>query len=497
VRNADRKRLLAGAVLACIGVSSFASSAPVTWTGSAGNLYNDSTKWTPAGPPGTSDVAVFNNSMTGNVNFNAATNPQGMLFSNASGAINLALAGNTLTMGSATTAGSINLGSAAGQVNDVTIGGGAIPYPYTPSTSVVTLKVGFSGSHGNKLTFSGSSTVMSTPTTASGAAISVGVANSNDNQLIVNNGASIDQHGNINVGVINAVPTSASTGNIVTVNDGTLNASVGGNRGINLFNGTLNLTKAYADIAVIDADDAGNSSTINFNSGKLYTRGLRVDNGKNVVIGDGGTIGATYGISYSGGSMSIGSAAAPADLVISSNGTLTGGGSGMVTVNTGGKLRGVFGAKVAPSIINQPALTSDNRSTGTINFTGAWDNTNIQMLMDVGDFPTAAAAPSPFTPLDFIKITGAFTHGGKVTFDMASFVSPLSSLPVEYKVVSWTSEVGSSNGTFVEFINGGALPYRFDGTGLYLTIPEPTSLSAIGLLGLLAVRRRHARRNLA
>lgn len=494
MENADRSRrrlrALAGVVGLGVVACGVANAAPVTWTGTAGDSFTDGTKWTPAAPT-SADVAIFDNNTTGNVNFGAAASAGGLAFRNTSGALNLALAGNTLTLGTSAVVGSISLGGASGQVNDVTIGGGPIPVPYT-GTAGTFLTAGFSGSNGNKITFSGANTLVtatSTAGTSSGTFGVIGPANSNNNSLIIENGATVDWRGNVNVGIINASPALASTGNVVTVNSATFNLA-NGNRGLMMRNATLNLTNSYSDIGILDADDAGNSTTINFNSGALYLRAARIENGRNFVIGDGGSTAATYGVSSSGGSMSIGSVARPVDLVINSNGALTGttSGAGMITVHGTGVLRGVAGAKVAPSIIGNPALTSDDRATGTINFTGKWDNTDLTLLMDIGDFPAAAAAVTPFVPLDFINITGAFVHGGTVSFDTGSFVPPV--LPTEYKVVGWTTEQGLSSSTSVEFVNGISLPYRFDTNGLYLMVPEPGSLSVIAAIALFAGRRR-------
>jgi hypothetical protein len=453
------------------------SAALVTWTGGAGDIFNDSSKWTPSGPPGTADVAVFNNDTNGNVNFNANINPQGLLFQNASGAITMDLAGKTLSMGSTATTGTIILSGGVGKVSDVTFTGGTLQHTHA---SGAMLTIGAANSHGNKVTFTGSS-MLSTGLSSGSSFATVGVASSNNNELNVTNGASVIWRGTMNVGVV-----STSSGNVVNVNNATF-SSQGGSRGINLRNGSLIFTKTYSDFGFLDVDDAGNTTTLTFNSGTLFSRRTQIDNGKNFVIGDGGAVPATYLLAHSGGLLTL---AANSDLVINSNGVLSGHGSGTLAAGTG-KIRGIAGAKVSPYNAVVVADLGDDRKYGTLTFaTPSWDNSNIQIALDVGDFPAAVAAVPSYTPLDFVNVIGAFTHGGKVSFDMSSFVGP-TGLDTEYKVVSWTTEVGSSALTNVEFLNGTSLPYRFAADGLYLMVPEPASLSTIALLGLFCGRRRN------
>lgn len=474
-----RTAAVATAAFALIGPA--ANAAIITWVPTGGGDFNAPANWTGAVAPTVADTAVFEENASGTISLSAPISTQVLSFRKTTGTVTLDLAGSTLTLGSTTQAPTISLGPAAGQVNNVTITGGALPATHTTGTALLVVGAN-AASSGNTLTFTGIGTALTSPST--GNVGTVGVTGSTNNTLNVLNGANVNLRGNVALGVVAA----GSSGNSINVNGATF-SSVGGSRGFNLNNGVLNLTNSYTDTGFLLANAAGNNTTINFNSGQIYSRRTQFDNGRDFVIGDGGATPAIIGLAYSGGTMTIGSVAAPVDLVLNSNGILTGA-SGTVTINGTGKLRGLAGAKVSPAIVGQPSLTTDDRPTGTLSLVGAWDNTNLELLMDVGDFPTAAAAPSPFTPLDFINITGVFTHGGVVSFNVAGYVAPAS--PSEIKVIGWTSESGSNASTSVQFVGGASLPYRFGADGLYLTVPEPAAASLIAASLLLVRRKRIA-----
>lgn len=487
------RRHLRTIAAACSLVGPFAAStlaAPITWLPTGGGDFNTGANWSSGTVPTVADDAIFGDNASGVIATSAAANPLRLSFRKSAGTLSVNASGGTLSLGNTTTGGQVILGTAAGQVNDITLSGGT--FAATHTTAGALIQVGnFAGSNGNRLTITGAGTHFTSPST-SGAIAAVGIAGSNDNTLSVLSGANVVLRGSMAIGVIGANPSS---GNLLEVNSATFSLT-GGSRGINLRNGTLSLTGGYSDLGFLLANDAGNNTTISFNSGELYSRRTQVDNGKNFVIGDGGSTPAVYGVAYSTGTMTIGSVATPADLVLASNGILTGGGAGTITVAAGGRLRGDAGAKVMPSIIGQPVLTTDDRATGTINFTGLWDNTNLELVLDVGDFPSAAANVPPFTPLDFINVNGTFVHGGTVTFDVSGYVEPPG--PAEFRVVGWTGESGSAASTSVQFVGGPALAFRFDTDGLYLTVPEPGAVAAVASIGMMAAlrrRRRQARRS--
>lgn len=478
-----RRKMAALAASAVIGLlCGAAGGAPITWAAMGGGDFNTPGNWDPASVPTVADDAIFLDNAGGTISTSAAANPLRMSFRMSAGSVTVNASGGTLSLGNTTTGGQVILGAAAGQVNDVTLSGGT--FAATHTTAGLLVQVGnVAGSHGNRLTITGAGTHFTSPST-SGTVATVGVAGSNNNTWSISDGANVVLRGSMAIGALGANP---STGNLLSVNGGTFSLT-GGARGINLRNGTLSLTNGYSDLGFLLANDAGNNTTIAFNSGELYSRRTQVDNGKHFVIGDGGAIPAVYGVAYSTGTMTVGSAASPADLVLASNGVLTGGGAGTITVAAGGRLRGDAGAKVSPSIIGQPVLTTDDRPTGTINFTGLWDNANIELQMDVGDFPTAAGAPTPFIPLDVINVNGTFAHGGTVSFNVAGYVEPAA--PAEYRVVSWTAESGLPASTTVQFVGGPALEYRFATDGIYLNVPEPASAAVVALAAATMLQRR-------
>ncbi len=461
-------------------MSGIANGAPVTWSPTGGGDFNTAGNWNPGTVPTVADDAIFPDNASGNIALSGAANPLRLSFRKTTGALTIDAAGNTMSLGSTTAIPQVILGTAAGQQNDITLTGG--DFTATHTTGGASVQVGnFNGSNGNKLTITGAGTNFTSPST-SGTVGAVGIAGSNNNTLSIENNANMVFRGSMAVGVIGATPSS---GNLLNVNTATFSLT-GGSRGLNLRSGTFTMTRGYSDLGFLDADDANNSSTINFNSGTMYSRRTQIDNTRDFVIGDGGADSAIYGFAYSGGTLTLGAAGRPADLVINSNGVLTGAGTG--TLTGGGIVRGITGAKVMPSIIGQPVLASDDRDIGTMNFTADWDNSNIEMVLDAGDFPAAAAAMTPFTPLDVVNITGAFTHGGVVTFNLVNYVEP--DTAGEFKVVGWTSEAGDRSLTSIQFVGGSPLPTRFDTDGLYITVPEPTGLLAIAGVPLLVRRRR-------
>ncbi len=434
-----RKQCLLAAAAGTLMFSGFTEAASITWAVSGGGDYNTAANWDPStAVPGSGDTAIFNNNSTGNVTFTASTSVGSLNMQNTSGALTFDLSGTTYT------AGKITLGTAAGQVNDLTISNGTL----LQSTTTVLYLLGFNGSHGNTLTFSGSNTKVISTATSTGN--SVGVAGSNNNKLIVKSGANYAVSNNILVGVIGATP---STGNSIDILDSTF-AITNGNRGITLNQGTLTITNSYADLGgPFTANTAGNTAWINFNSGSFYARGTKIANGQPFIVGDGGATAAVYGMSYSTPTATFANG-----LQINSNGKVIG--SGTIT----GDISGVAGAKAAPSIVGNPGLTTDDRNTGTLAVTGNWDNRNIELTLDLGDLSQSPVDP----PTDHLNVTGTFTQGGSIKFDLASYLPP-QDVDRDVRLVSWTTSAGLFADTSVSFVNGSPLTYDFRTDGLYVT----------------------------
>ena len=134
-------------------------------------------------------------------------------------------------------------------------------------------------------------------------------------------------------------------------------------------------------------------------------------------------------------------------------------------------------------------------SPGLIGVLGSWNNTALQVGMEVGNLSVLPAFPG--VGYDLLDVIGAFTHGGAVNINVADY-APGSGFVQDLKIIGWTSEIGSSAATAVAFQGGAPLPYEFRSDGLYLTnvsfsfIPEPTTMMMLllGAIPTIALRRR-------
>jgi|GEM_PF-2743257 len=443
-------------VLSAVGIAAMgqmALGANVSWIATGGGDFRAPANWNPAVPT-SADVAIFANNDTGTVTFSAAGAVNDLSLRNTSGALTFDTSGGTLSFNR------FLLGTVAGFPNDITFTGGT--FQHTSVGQVFSIG-NANGASGNKLTITGAGVRVISTSTGTGS--NIGIAGSNNNELHVTNNAFVDIRNNINVGIIGANPAS---GQVINLNSATFQIN-NGNRGIFLRQGTLNITNAYADLGgFLDMDDPGNIAVVNFNSGTVFSRATRVANGQPFRIGDGGATPAYYGMSYSGTTL-----VAADGIVINSNGTLSG--TGIIT----GDVSGMAGAKVAPMILGQPILTSDDRSFGAMTVNGNWNNTGIGITLTAGDFPTQLLndITPPFDPpTDFITISGAFTHGGGVTIDLASYVAPQDQT-YDLRLLGFGSEVGTSASTPVSFANGSPLSFVWRPDGLYVQFEQAVGAS--------------------
>jgi hypothetical protein len=432
---------------------SSASAADITWIGTGSADFNLASNWNPAQVPTGTDLAYFNNNLApGTVNLSAAAGFGGLRFNNTAGSLYFRLNGNTLT------ATSVLMTQAAGEVNAVTISGGTL--------SNTTFNIGASGSVGSSLNFTGlNTTYISTSTSGS----TVGPAGSNDNLLLIDKGAYFQTQTNVFLG------SATSTGNRITI-DSSRFTIIGGNRGVILNQGTLTITNSYANVGTISAAGAGNVSWVNFNSGTMMSRRTTITNGQPFTVGDGGAIPATFTMVSGNPTASFSNG-----LILNSNGRLTGGyslnpiGTATPALITG-NISGVAGAKVNPSSLGQPQITSDDVPFGRVDVTGNYDNTNIETTLDIWDFPRQLAAVTTTfdAPTDRVNISGNFTHGGSVKIDLFDYVPPQDQ-DYTQKVLGYGSQIGSSASTALSFINGSTpLVYAWQSDGLYVTAAKVT-----------------------
>jgi hypothetical protein len=289
--------------------------------------------------------------------------------------------------------------------------------------------------------------------------------------LQIDNGGAVDGAAHYTIGV-----EATSTGNQILVNGagasltgsgveairGSLNVNGGGvtlNDFFNVGNGAFEGGNLIAN--------AGATGAVNLNSGSISTVNADIANGSAFVVGDGGANPATYNMMLTGDGNN-GSHSFADGLSLSSNATLSG--NGDITGNVSG---------------SAGALVNVGLSPGVINVAGDWDNTGLNIGLEV-DNPVFPGAPGD--QYDLLNISGAFTHGGDVVIDVSEFLLPPGTTPL--KLIGWGSEVGLSSDTNVTVV-GGSIPVQFQSDGLYVLVPEPTTAGLLGfaVVGLLARRR--------
>jgi hypothetical protein len=346
------------------------------------------------------------------------------------------------------------------------------------SVTASQMQVGISESaKQNTVTISGTGSIVSL--TGSGGTNPVGWRSIN-NSLIVDNNGLLDSKGTIIAGL-----EATSTGNSVSVTGGgQVNATgLDMRRGTaTITNGAVNLSQYFSAMnnAYVGGKlvaNVGSSSIVNFNSGKIQAVGADVNNGSAFNVGNGGGAAATYQMIKDTNGQN-GTHAFANGLFLNSNAVLSGNG------NIVGDVSAAPGAQV-----------NVGASPGLINVKGAWNNTGASVGLEVGNLATLPALPG--VGYDLLDVAGAFTHGGSVKIDVASYVAGSGNV-ADLKILGWTSEVGSSAATAVSFVGGPALTYQFRSDGLYLTnvsfsfVPEPASfgIMVMGAVVCLAMRRK-------
>lgn len=279
---------------------------------------------------------------------------------------------------------------------------------------------------------------------------------------------------------------TSNAGNQLIIDDGSLTGTgIEVRRGsLSVTNGTVDLTQWYDENEMlykgggINVPLASGAGSVAFNSGTIHSVNANfalVESGPAFTIGDGGAVPATY-IMRKDHAGNNGIHTFANGLELAANGILAG--SGDIV----GNVSGAAGSSVEVGA-----------SPGLMNVTGDWDNTNMSLYLEIDNL---LASSVPGVGFDQLNVSGAFTHGGSVTIDVAEFVYPLSGPTI--KLIGWGSEVGSTASTSVSFIGGPALGYSFESDGLYVTVvPEPAALALLGI-GLALVgsttRRRETTR---
>ena len=329
----------------------------------------------------------------------------------------------------------------------------------------------------NTVTVSGTGSVMNL--TGVGSASTIG-RQSISNTLLVDDNGLIDGNNQFIVG-----QDATSTGNVASVlSGGRINGT-----GFDVRRGSATVTngsiylKQFFNTTSMQYEggrllaNTGPTGTIAFNSGTIEAVGADINNGSAFVVGDGGATSATYNMAK-GTLGGYGTHTFVNGMSLSSNAILSGSG------NMVGSVSGVAGAQVTVGT-----------SPGLIGVLGSWNNTALQVGMEVGNLSVLPAFPG--VGYDLLDVVGAFTHGGAVNINVAGY-APGSGFVQDLKIIGWTTEIGSSASTAITFTGGAPLPYEFRSDGLYLTnvsfsfVPEPTTMLMLllGAIPAIAFRRR-------
>ena len=291
--------------------------------------------------------------------------------------------------------------------------------------------------------------------------------------LQIDDSGTVDGLANYTLGV-----EADSTGNQILVNGS--GASLTGT-GVDARRGTLSVNGGAVILNdIFDAENevydggvllanVGASSVIELNSGSISAIHANIANGSPFTVGDGGAESATYHMKKVGDG-SNGTHTFADGLSLSSNAILSGSG------NIVGSVSGSAGAQI-----------DVGASPGVINVDGSWNNTGLNVGLEVGNLALVPAQAG--VGYDLLNVSGPFSHGGTVNIDVSGFAAG-SGFVQDLKLIGWSSEVGSSAATGVSFVGGPALPFQIRSDGLYLTdvsfsiIPEPSTIAmfAIGLI---------------
>ena len=299
------------------------------------------------------------------------------------------------------------------------------------------------GAPNNTLTVSGAGSKL----TLSGVGGESAIGRQGNNNLFqIDNGAVVDGGAYFVLG-----RETSSNNNQILLDDGSLTGTgIEIRRGnVTVTNGSVDLNQFYNEEdeiwegGGIIAIDAGTSS-FTFNNGTVHSVNADINNGEAFTVGDGGS--ATY-FMKTGSDGNRGTHSFADGVSLSSNAVLSGDG------NIAGDVSGTAGAVVEVG-----------ESTGLINVNGAWDNTGVDIGLELADLSTSLV---PGEEHDRLDITGVFTHGGSVTIDISGYVAP-SSQPL--KLIGWGGQAGNSSDTSVLFVGGGPLPVEYLSDGLYVTL---------------------------
>jgi hypothetical protein len=305
------------------------------------------------------------------------------------------------------------------------------------------------GAPDNTLLVSGAGTTLTLTGVAGNDGTTTAIGRQGSNNLFqIDDGAVVSGNNRIILGL-----DATSTNNQIVIDNGSLSGtSLEINRGsVSVTNGTVDLIQYFDDMPMVYAGGGitatnGASSTFTFNSGTVRSVNANINNGLPFTVGDGGGSSGTYhmrkDIAGNRGTHTF-----TDGLSLSTNGILSGDGDIV------GNVSGSAGAEVHVGA-----------SPGLINVAGNWNNTGLEINLELDNLSTSQVAGEQY---DLLDITGAFTHGGAVSIDLSQYVGPPSD--EQLKLIGWTSQVGLSSATTVSFTGGSPLAFSFQADGLYVT----------------------------
>jgi len=535
----DRHRMwrcgAAAMVAACAGaVASPASAVNFIWNNSTGGDFLDPANWAQTGDddgiPDANDGVFFNeaSNLNGTVTFSSDVTVSAIQFRSDTGVITFDIgAGKTFTV-----TGNPILGSDSDLAQLEIVSG-------TMSTGLFIINASQNNNDNNKLTVKNAGTVLDVRSTG----FRVGGNGSSGNVATISDGASLINAGTIFVGLQGAdnslftvtgagssvsgatgvtvggnatTPGNPSTNNHLQVLAGasfvarTLGLGVGGDPNTGGLAATENYVTVSGAGSTFTLNNEGDSTysldigrrwanntllvedgaVFNVASGRIAI-GREANAGNNNLLHVDGAVfthsDATQGIEVRRGTLRVsnGGAVTSSVVLLYEDGVLEG--NGTITANVAAPTETVVDPETSEEITTllPGGLADIGLSIGQINVVGNWDNTNLEILLEVADL---SASPVAGTDYDLLDITGQFTHGGSIVIDVTDLVGS-----EVVKLIGWSSMTGSAGNTSVSFIGGPAVDYAFQSDGLYLNmIPEPASLALLAAGALVAALRRRA-----
>jgi fibronectin-binding autotransporter adhesin len=446
-----RRRLTLAAAAAISAWATQSPAANYTWVGTTNTTWSTGTNWTPGGPPGASDEAIFNTVTTNQPSLTAAASIGELDFTaggwTIGGSQTLTLNGiggigilDTAGTGTDTIADKVAIGTNA-QSWDISTGGTFTISGVISGSGALTIG-DTSGTYGGTLIFSGANTLTSAITVDSGTlelsgsgtintASSLALAGGN---LLLNATTTVSPAINLTSNAAISA-NSGDTGTISGAIAGSTNLTFGaasGNTGtINLTNAnsgyTGAVTVAYGTLGLTGSGSLNGANSITVNSGATLNYNQTAT--EIVPITDNGTVSISGGsVTFSGngaivdnGSLNVtgGTATFSANATIADNGSITTSaivnfntsisGGGSITVNGGGDTFSAANSVSGPLNINAGSVTLSGAGTLSNIGTITLDNTASLQIIN-----TTAAGGNVNNRLN--SGTSINSYGGTIAF---------------------------------------------------------------------------------